>query len=509
MLFIALPRTQAVSPLTPVPVERLPIDAKIETVVGSANQLVAMDFTPDGRLLYTERTGNVRIVSGTLLGTPVIHFNVDTQGERGLLGIAVDPNFNANHYVWVYLTTPQGSGGSCGSIENQIIRFKLIGNAGGNPQIAKCYPVDRYQTIHNGGNLHFGPDGKLVVTVGNNTGVNDSDDPSQNLTLPLGKLHRYTPGVPLSVPSDNPFYASGVPGIDKSIYAYGLRNSFDFTFDPITQKIFATENGDGCDDELNRILAGGNYGWRPYYPCDDKASTGPSPTYNTIPPLIYWTPTLAPTGLAFYTGAAIPEWQNDLFMCNFKDATTALHHFKLNAGRTAITAHTVISGVKCRTDVLTGPDGALYYAENGGWSSGSIKRIARYSSFAGTSVGAQPINPPSGSQVDYTIYLRHTGSSTNTFALIVDAPPTQLWIIDAQAHSGTLTYTSFSLRWSGVITGTQTWSATYRTQLAYNPATYPVTTALRLTAHGLPPLALTPTVIVNGLLVYLPIVTRN
>jgi hypothetical protein len=165
--------------------------------------------------------------------------------------------------------------------------------------------------------------------------------------------------------------------------------------------------------------------------------------------------------------------------------------------------------VKCQTDVLTGPDGALYFAEKGGWSAGAIKRIARYSSFAGTSVEVQPINPTTGSELDYTLHLRHTGSSTNTFTLIVDAPPGQLYIINAQANSGTLTYTSYSLWWSGVITGTQNWTAAYQTQLIYNPGVYPVTTSVRLTAHGAASIVLTPTVIVNGLTVYLPIVTSK
>jgi len=82
----------------------------------------------------------------------------------------------------------------------------------------------------------------------------------------------------------------------------------------------------------NLILPGGNYGWRPAYPCDDEALNGPDRNYNTLPPLMYWTPTLAPTGLAFYTGNLFPEWQNDLFMCSFKDSTTGLHHFKVERG---------------------------------------------------------------------------------------------------------------------------------------------------------------------------------
>jgi len=87
-----------------------------------------------------------------------------------------------------------------------------------------------------------------------------------------------------------------------------------------------------------------------------------------------------PTGITIYDGAAIPEWQGDLFMCSFKDSTTAVHHFKLNAGRTAIVSHTILTDtvthqrLKCRTDLLPGPDGALYFSEGGGWLNGPIKR---------------------------------------------------------------------------------------------------------------------------------------
>ena len=512
----SLPVTQAISPDDPVPYEPLPPDVKIETVVGSAHQLVAMDFTPDGRLLYTERTGAVRVVvNGTWVITPVFQFPVATQGERGLLGIAVDPGFVSNHYVWVYFT--KQTSGKCSQLyENRVVRFVLGNdNQGSGETVAGCFPVDQYATIHNGGNLHFGPDQKLYVTVGNNDDVNDGIDPAQNLGSSLGKIHRYNPIIPLSAPPDNPF--ANTPGAVASIYARGLRNSFDFTFDPISGGLFATENGDACDDEINLIRAGYNYGWRPNYPqtplpCDDDV--GPNPAYNTIPPLIHWTPSLAPTGITFYTGTAIPEWQGDLFMCSFKDNTTAIHHFKLNSDRTAIVSHTILTDtvthqrLKCRTDILAGPDGALYYSEAGGWTDGPLKRLVRKSTFAYTTIEPHPLTPPGGSLVDYTIWLRHLGSISNTFDLTVTVPPNLAYLNSAQADNGTMATSLFSLTWRGTVLPGTAWTATYQLYVASLPNAYALTNTVRLGAPGAQSLVFTPTVIVNGWAAFLPSIWR-
>jgi glucose/arabinose dehydrogenase len=497
-----------------IPIEPLPPGVVIETVVPSARQLVAMDFTPDGRLLYTERVssfhdgsyyGSVRVVeNGQLQPSFVYEFPVLHEGEQGLLGIAVDPNFATNHYVWVYFTK-QSSAILCNGVRNRVVRFTLNDDntVSGAPVVAECFPVSQpapgiYVTIHNGGNLHFGPDGKLYISVGNSDDKNDAVDPAQDLNSPLGKLHRFNAGVPLSVPGDNPF--SG-----RSIYAYGLRNSFDFDFDPITGQVFATENGDACNDEINRLLPGGNYGWRPNYPCDDGAPGGPNPAYNTIPPLIYWTYSIAPTGLTFYRGDLIPEWKNDLFMCAFKDSSTALHHFKLNAARTAITSHTIISGTQCRTDVLTGPDGALYYSEGGGYYNGPIKRISRRTSFVASTVTARPTTPHAGELLAHDIVVRHLGFLSNTFALTAALPvETQLVAVG----SG-LTFDAGHVYWSGTLSGLQSIGNTFTVRVT-DAITLPywLNTPIELTAPNLPPVFLTSTAIVNGYPIFLPLIRR-
>ena len=500
--------TRAVLSFDGVPYEALPPDVIIETVVPAANQLVAMDFTPDGRMLYTERSGHLQVVVQGQPPVTVYPFPVNTDGERGLLGVAVDPGFVTNHFVWVYFTKQTTSTECGGTIKNRVVRITLNADNSvtADPQTAGCFPVYQpapgyYVSIHNGGNLHFGPDGKLYISVGNsNEDTTNPAEPAQNLASPLGKIHRYNPTMPLSIPADNPF--ANLLHVDKSNYAYGLRNPFDFTFDPISQQLFATDNGDKCDDEINLIRPGYNYGWRVNYPqtplpCDDDV--GPDPHYNTIPPLIHWTPSLAPTGLAFYSGVLIPEWKNDLFMCSYKDATTAIHHFTLNAARTAIVSHTILSDtinhqpITCRTDVLTGPEGALYYSEGGGYLNGPIKRLIRRTSFVeSTATGLTP-QATSGGQVKVLIALRHRGTDPNSVTVTIDTS-SQSEIIDAQTTRGAIVPTSpNSLLWSSAVNGTETVTATYTLHIAATPtSTYLLPNQIQIDAPGATSVNLTP-----------------
>jgi glucose/arabinose dehydrogenase/plastocyanin len=329
-----------------------------------------MVFDPAGRLFYAEKDGAVRLFAGGVLqGTPVITIAVDSSGEQGLLGITLDPSFSSNHLVYVYYTCLAGGTG-CPTKENRVARF--VENAGAGSGLTTIFtsPNSTGSTNHNGGNIHFGADGKLYITIGE-----DANPPyAQDVTAKPGKIHRINGDG--SIPTDNPVFTQ--TGALPSLYAMGLRNSFDFAFDPYTAmnpypRIFASENGPGCDDEMNRIEAGYNYGWRSGYPCDDAS---PSRTYNTIDPLWYVPNGLccmAPTGIAVYTGSQIPEWTSHIFMATYNNSQ--LRHFYPSVDRTTVTTINVVNGVTIGMDIETGPDGAFYYIQGGGYSNGTLKRI--------------------------------------------------------------------------------------------------------------------------------------
>ena len=366
--------------------EALPPGARIETLLTDMNRPIAMAFDPAGRLFYTEKeTGNVRLfTNGQLQNNPVITFRVDRTGEQGLLGIAIDPNFNANRFIYVYYTCLAGSEG-CPTKENRVVRFVERDGAGSSPTTIYTSPNSTNSTNHNGGNIHFGPDGKLYVSIGDDANANNSQD----LSVKPGKLHRLNPDG--TAPTDNPNF--GEEGALPTIYAIGLRNTFDFAFDPIVSgRIFGSENGPNCDDEMNRIERGGNYGWRANYPCDDA---NPDPRVNTYPPLWFLNEQEccnAPTGLTVYTGDQIPQWKNHIFMAVFSGGQ--LYHFTPNADRTLAASTRIVQGVTASMDIETGPDGALYYMEGGGYSPGVLKRIVGPNQPAATATKPPVANTP-------------------------------------------------------------------------------------------------------------------
>lgn len=382
--------------------EPLPAGASVQTVLSNMDAPVAMAFDPAGRLFYTEKaTGRVRLYeNGALQATPVITFTVDSNGERGLLGITIDPDFNTNHYIYVYYTC--GAAGGCPTLQNQVVRFEEHSGVGSSPTVVFFSPQSA--TNHNGGNIHFGPDGKLFISIGDNGNAANSQD----VNVKNGKMHRINGNG--TIPPDNPVFTQ--TGALPSLFAMGLRNSFDFAFDPVTTKMFASENGPGCDDEMNRIEGAYNYGWRAAYPCDDP---NPDLRYNTILPLWYLPNGLcceAPTGVGFYEGSQVPQWHNELFMCAYN--TGAFRHMYLDATRRTLTAVNVVQGVTCNTDIETGPDGALWYIEGGGYSPGTLKKI----------VGPGSGSPTATATATGTPTDTRTPTSTRTITPTRTATPT-------------------------------------------------------------------------------------
>lgn len=312
--------------------------------MGNLSFPVRLAFSPDGRLFFNElQTGNVRIIqNGVLQAQPFATLAVETNGERGLLGLAFDPLFTSNGFVYVLHSDPSGV--------QQVVRFADMNGVGVDPRVI----VDNLPStvVHNGGAIGFGPDARLYISIGDSTNPANSQDPNSL----SGKILRYNSDG--TVPADNPF------GSLNPAFNLGLRNSFDFVFHPTTGTIYASENGPDCDDEINRIMRGGNYGWRPNYPCGDADP-------NFIAPLTRFNPTIAPTGVAFYTGTVFPQFRNQLFMVDFN--TGRLRRFAVNEsaqGQITDSAIVVDGGFGALFDVVQGPDGFIYFS-----SQNSILRL--------------------------------------------------------------------------------------------------------------------------------------
>ncbi|MFL5738421.1 MAG: PQQ-dependent sugar dehydrogenase [Actinomycetota bacterium] len=228
-------------------------------------------LAPDGRMFFDEKeTGEVRVVEdGKLLPQPFARFDVVPGGESGLLGLALDPNFEKHPWVYVYFTDAQDG-------RNHLVRVLADGNVAGTQETLLV--LLSATGIHNGGDLTFGDDGELYVTVGE-TGEAPR---AQDVNDLGGKVLRLDPDG--SVPTDNPF------GQDNAAFTIGLRNSFGICADPATGAIWETENGPTEDDEVNRIEAGGNYGW------PNHLGTGGAPRY--VDPQLVFPQVIVPTGCA-------------------------------------------------------------------------------------------------------------------------------------------------------------------------------------------------------------------
>ena len=336
------------------------VSYRVEKYV-NANFPVAMVFAPDGRLFYTEKTtGNVRVVSsdGVVHREPVIHLPTDALQERGMLGITLDPDYENNGMIWIYHTA---EGTTRDFPTNKVVRFHEQDGIGSNPEVMLSIPIENGKLLHNGGNLHFDREGLLYVAIGD---YGDAMN-AQDLSVMQGKIHRFAVTDEGLVPAPrNPFD-------DSSIFAYGLRNPFDFTFDAETNTLYSADNGLHCDDEINRIRRGFNYGWREDYECVGTEFVTGLTRYDA--PLLSYTPTEAPTGILVYNHPAISQWQGDLFFCSWNFGI--LRRVDLSNGE-VIGVYEIDLGSEadCRIDLVVGPEGGLYFGTVGD-EGGAIYRL--------------------------------------------------------------------------------------------------------------------------------------
>jgi len=520
LCLLLLPRAGALArydidrPATPaVEVEPLPPGTQIETVFSRISNPVSMAFTPDGQLLYTERTsGWVRLdVNG--FAFPLFKANTSglAESERGLIGIALDPNFASNGFVYLYYTSAEDLN-TTGKYDNRVLRFSLSGSTA--PTVLLKVPLESNTTlIHNGGNLRFGPDGKLYVSIGDYFNAANGQDPTR---MP-GKLHRFDASAPLSAPADNPFFDGAGPNAD-SVFARGFRNPFDFDFDPVTGALFASDNGVACDDEVNRVLPGYNYGWRSGYPiCDNTSGDGPDAAFNTIAPLFNWAFSAVPTGVMFYHGNLFPEWKNDLFVCHWKSGE--LHHFKLNAARAAIVSHTILSdpvlGTSlCHVDIENEPSGRLYFIRNRDDDPGKdlrdILRLTRTATVYASTFSPSNSLPAAGETLTYTVQLIHYGTLTTTFAVTSSLAPSTTLVGSPQATGGAIGVTGAGITWTGSIVPNTILTATYRAAVAGSIAAPVVlSNATLISTDNAGSFRLPAAIVVDGKAVYLPVVLRS
>jgi glucose/arabinose dehydrogenase len=326
----------------------------------------AMDFAPDGRLFVAEQRGTLRIVEadGTLTTFLDISAKADASGERGLLGVAFDPNFFKNQRVYVYYTreatrtTPA---------HNRVVRFTASGDravAGSEKLILRLNNLSS-ATNHNGGAIHFGEDGKLYIAVGDNADAQNA----QTLRNLKGKMLRINKDG--TIPADNPFFDSARRK-NRAIWALGLRNPFSFAVQPDTGTIVINDVGAATWEEINRGIAGSNYGW----PVHEGPESVPD---DYEPPIFAYRHDAAGTeggcaitGGSFYNPQTIqfPEsYEGDYFFADF--CRGWIRSYDPATG----TASEFATGLELPVDLKVGDDGSLYYLTRGG-ASGAVSKVS-------------------------------------------------------------------------------------------------------------------------------------
>lgn len=324
---------------------------RIMTVAKGLEHPWGVAFLPGGDMLVTERTGQLRVIRGGKLDpNPVrgVPGNIYVAGQGGLLDVALHPDFKNNQMVYLSY-----SGRGDGGANTEVARGRFAGDRLENLEVIYRSTPKTGGSGHFGSRLVFAPDGTLYITTGDRRQMKES----QNVGNHIGTVLRIRDDG--SVPPDNPFV--GRNDARPEIFSYGHRNGQGMALRPGTSTIWMHEHGAQGGDEVNILRPGANYGW-PVITYGVDYGGGKISDKTSAPgmeqPVVYWDPSIAPSGMAFYDGDRFPEWRGDLFVGALK--LTHLRRLELD-GDKVVAQEVLLENLDARIrDVRSGPDGYLY-----------------------------------------------------------------------------------------------------------------------------------------------------
>ena len=338
----------------------------LETIVDGLDSPWGLAILPDGDMLITELTGDLRhirngkLVAQAVAGVPQSLYG----GQGGLMDIVIHPDYAQNRYVYLSLSVGTASANAL-----RVIRARFTGTALEDVSTIFESAPSKNTKVHYGARMVFLPDNTLLINVGDGF---DLREQAQNLSNHFGSSVRVTDDG--KVPQDNPFI--GVAGAQPEIYSYGHRNQQSIAVERSTGKIYQTEHGPRGGDELNVIEPGKNYGWPiATYGIDySGARISPYTSYEgTKQPLVNWTPSIGPSGMTIYNGAQFPDWQGDIFVSSL--IYNKIIHIEMEDGAPQ-RQNDMFGEIGDRLrDIRTGNDGALYILSEG--DNGKLWRVSR------------------------------------------------------------------------------------------------------------------------------------
>jgi glucose/arabinose dehydrogenase len=399
------------------PAGALPPGYSLQLVQPGVDIPTTIRFAPDGRLFYTELySGRIMVFANGTASNPTVWATVPivSGGEHGILGMTFHPQFPDSPYVYLFHTRPSPT-------YNRVVRLREQNGVGVDYTVLMdslfANALGRF-----GGRLAFGPDKNLYVSIGDCTLSSAAQDTSNT----IGKILRLGPGGKPAV--GNPY------GPKSPLYLIGVRNPWGLCFDPLTGYGYFTDNGPLCDDEVNRLFGGQNYGWGP----NDMCGGQPAGTY---PPMVYLTPTVGMTGCAIYRGTTYPpSYRGNLFIGGYENAS--VRRVVFHSSPTTSVMDSIEDWVTIPTpdahvlDITTGPDGRIWIS--------TFDEIWRVLEPPHTPVGVEGTTP----RADLTV-APNPSTGMVTFGLPGAGALDALEIVDVAGRR--------VREWSGPLAGTLTW----------------------------------------------------